>query len=145
MIFVKILTATLLGTTLMTLFSYYLSSVRKKQFREPELLNESLVRLRIMSFATSKNHAAGWFIHYVVGLLFVVCYELVIRHTSLSPTLSFFALAGGLCGLIGIAGWHITLILLPNPPVVHLKEYYIQLFVAHILFGLGAYGGYRLW
>ena len=127
----------------MTAFSYYLSYIRKKQFREPELLNELLVRARMMKFTASKNHPAGWIIHYLVGVVFVIIYQLIAAVTALTPDILFYSLGGLISGFIGVAIWHVTLSLHPNSPALDLKEFYFQLVIAHIIFGLSAYAG--LW
>jgi len=139
-----ILTGAITGTSIMTAFSYIISYYRRRNFREPELLNELLVRLRILEFRSSPRHPAGWLIHYGVGLLFTISYAFIVTYFQILPTLGFYILCGGASGLVGIFGWHVTLKLHPNPPPIHLREYYIQLWPAHVLFGVGAYLGYLL-
>jgi hypothetical protein len=139
--FLEILLGGIIGTTIMTGFSYYVSRVRKKQFREPELLNELLVRGRLMKFTTSKNHPAGWLIHYLVGILFVAAYQLTSHITSIEADFAFYTLSGLISGFAGAAIWHVTLMLHPNPPAVAVKEFYLQLVLAHVIFGMTAYPG----
>jgi hypothetical protein len=139
--FLQILSGGILGTTAMTAFSYAVSQIRKKQFREPELLNELLVHARILKFAPSKNHPTGWIIHYCVGILFMTAYQFITMATHIEPDLSFYTISGLISGFAGVAIWHITLMLHPNPPVVDLKEYYFQLVPAHVIFGMTAYPG----
>lgn len=136
-----VISGTITGTSMMTVFSYWMSNLRKKQFREPELLNELLVRARLMKFVSSRNHPAGWIIHYGVGLVFVGIYHTVASFTDIELTFGYLVTAGALSGLLGIAAWHATFRIHPNPPVVDLKEFYIQLEAAHIIFGAAVYGG----
>ena len=121
----------------MTLFSYSMGFVRKKNFREPELLNELLKRLDPKSTLITLPFA-GWFIHYLVGLLFIFLYQLFWHFSGSQPTLTNGILLGALNGIVGILGWQFTFYVHPNPPQIDFKEYYIQLFFAHIIFGASA-------
>jgi len=137
----QIISGAVIGTSLMTLFSYAMSRLRKKQFGEPALLNELLVRARLIKFISSRNHPAGWAIHYGVGLLFVIGYHVIAYLTDIEVTFGYFVLAGTISGLLGIGTWHLVFRGHPNPPTIDLKEFYLQLEAAHIIFGAGAYAG----
>lgn len=130
-----------IAVVLMTLFSYVVGVLRKKQFSQPVLLNELLQRLKVFSSITYYRNSAGWLIHYAVGLSFVICYHLLWSHKVLAPTLSNGAILGAVSGIIGVAGWHLILSIHPNPPNIDLKEYYLLLFVAHVIFGITATAG----
>ena len=123
---------------LMTLFSYIAGILRKKQFTEPVILNDLLRRINVVKSKNNYRNPLGWIIHYTVGLIFIICYHFIWSHNFLAPTVLNGALLGGVCGVIGIAGWHTTLSIHPNPPAIDLKEYYIQLFFAHVIFGISA-------
>jgi hypothetical protein len=142
--FLQIVCGGAIGTSVMTIFSYVISQVRGKQFREPELLNELLVRARVMKFTSSKNHPLGWIIHYGVGFAFVTLYQLLVHLTGIEPTLTYYLLAGLISGFIGVAAWHVTFSIHPNRPIIDFKEYYLQLIAAHVIFGLAAYSGITL-
>lgn len=43
---------------------------------------------------------------------------------------------GTIIGIFGIAGWTIMFWLSPKHPPVSIAEYFLQLFLAHIVFGL---------
>lgn len=86
----------------------------------------------------------GWVLHYVIGFIFVIGFHFFWKVTSVTPSLLSGSLLGLLCGFMGIAGWHLVFLLHPKPPSINLKEYYLHLIVAHILFGLGAAAGYKL-
>lgn len=121
----------IVATSLMTLFSYVLSMITRKDLREPELLN------KIINARKPDTRLAGWLIHYMVGLLFIVAYQ----HTfaTADPTFTSYLLAGVLSGVVGIAGWYTVLNLHPHPPNVDRKVFYTQLLPAHVVFALGAY------
>ena len=141
--FYIIITA-ILATTLMTAFSYFLSYMMRKQFKEPELLNKLLSRLHVIGSSTVEINPLGWFIHYTVGIIFIMFYEIIWATTSISPTLGNFVFIGGLFGIVAIITWAIVFRIHPRPPKVDILWYFAQLFVAHIIFGMGAFWGTSL-
>lgn len=136
--------AALCGTTLMTAFSYIVSSVRGKQFREPELLNGLVARAGLTDFSPSKEHAAGWLMHYQVGLMFSIIYDLIWRKTNVSPSPKNSLIMGAVSGIFGIMVWNLIFKLHPDPPKTKLKEFNLQLLIAHLIFGYYAMKGYVL-
>ena len=74
--FIRIIIATILGTTMMTAFSYLISSTFNKLYKEPVLLNYLLQFLGI-NMRDNVKRLAGWVIHYIIGLLFVVIYDIL--------------------------------------------------------------------
>ncbi|MEP6683860.1 MAG: hypothetical protein ABJA35_11395 [Parafilimonas sp.] len=126
-----------IATSLMTGFSYIISSKQKKKFEEPEILGQLLHRL---SPKINKENAmiAGWLMHYSIGIVFVIVYELLFKKYKLKRNFITGFYIGALSGLLAIIIWHATLKLHPNPPSVDLKKYYIVLMAAHILFGIDA-------
>lgn len=140
----KILLAGIAATSLMTLFSYLVSRVTGRQFREPQLLNILIKRSKLISFAPGKSHLAGWLIHYTIGFIFVFIFALLWKNTALEPTVFTGALLGFLFGFIGITGWKIMFYLNPDPPEIAFKEFYFQLIIAHVIFGIGAVLPYLL-
>jgi hypothetical protein len=121
----------LVATSLMTAFSYGLSILTQRQLREPELLNQ------ILAPQHQKTRPTGWIIHYAIGLVFIIVYEI-----TFAPRYSTFAaytVAGIVSGIIGIAGWFITLNIIPRPPAIDRKLHYAQLLPAHAVFAIGAY------
>lgn len=140
---VSILWIAYVAVALMTTFSYIYSNIREKKFKEPMLLNELMARLHWIPIHTIAYHPLGWLIHYVVGILFVIAYDLVIKYTGVDLTFLSSTIAGAIFGIIGIAGWQITFLIHPSPPPdIKLNEYYLQLFIAHVLFGMGMFVGY---
>jgi hypothetical protein len=124
----------------MTAWSILVSRKTNKQFREPVLLNLLLSRL------TSKNQiqtdsAAGWVSHYLAGAAFTAAYDQLWRKHK--PTLKNSLMLGGISGLAGIGIWELAFRMHPSPPMVDKKNYYRQLFVAHLIFGVFSALGYR--
>ncbi|PKD17013.1 hypothetical protein APR41_06135 [Salegentibacter salinarum] len=133
-----ILISGLVATTSMTLFSYLVSNFKSKQFREPELLNSLISRSEIIELRPSKNHFLGWVIHYLIGWFFVVVFSLIWEYTQFSTNIISGAVLGLAAGIIGIFGWKTMFKLNQNPPEIDFSQFYIQLIIAHILFGLSA-------
>ena len=138
-----IISGALIGTSMMTLFSYFLSKISDKNFSEPDLLNQLLVNLQIFEFS-KEPVMPGWILHYVVGFIFVAGFHVFWNVTTIDPSFLSGSILGLFCGFIGVTGWHLVLLLHPKPPSIALKKYYIHLLVAHIIFGLGSAVGYKL-
>ena len=135
---------TLVGTTLMTIFSYWVGRLRNMQFTEPVLLNRMLFRFGVLAEYQLKKNVAGWIIHYLIGLLFLIAYYFIWSETRFDPTLRTAFILGCISGLAGIFGWSILFRIQTVPPNIKVSEYYAQLFVAHIIFALTATATYRL-
>lgn len=134
----KILLAALIGTTLMTLFSFFVSDTTRKMFKEPVLLNILLDRTGLVNINDSLRNVLGYILHYLVGIVFVIGFDLAWAYTALDPNWASGILLGAVAGLVGILIWVITFKIHPHEPKIHFKEYYLQLFFAHILLALGA-------
>lgn len=139
----KIIVATVVGTSVMTLFSYLISRNQKKNFTEPDVLSEIVAKNN--SFLSKKEaRHIGWGAHYGVGLGFTSVYSQIWEHTPIKPSLTSGAMLGAVSGLIGIMGWT-QMFHLHHPTSIHYrKQYYAQLMVAHIVFGMGAAAGYKI-
>jgi hypothetical protein len=130
--------ATLAATTLMTIFSYVVSKLRNRQFTEPILLNRFLCGFGILKEYQLKKNIAGWIIHYIVGLLFLLSYYWIWAKTPLDPTIRTALILGPLSGIVGIVGWSILFRIQSVPANIRVSEYYAQLFVAHVIFAITA-------
>jgi hypothetical protein len=142
--FLKICIAAFSATNLMTTFSYLLSQHYKKLFKEPVLLNYVFQDTKICPEGKWAVVCA-WVTHYFIGLLFVIAYQVVWTYTSV-PFGWLSGIAFGIAsGIIGIIGWK-GIFRLPNKkPKVHLREYYIQLFFAHIIFAIAVVVAFKLY
>lgn len=137
----QIILGVLVGTSLMTLFSYLMTYEVKEQFREPQLLNELLNR---SGFNIKNAWLSGWLLHYGMGAIFVIVYHFIWQFTAINPSLLSGSIFGFVNGFIGIAGWWTVFYIHKNPPSVDFNDYYIHLIVAHIIFGIGAAVGYGI-
>ena len=139
----KIIAAGITGTSAMTLFSYIISALKEKNFKEPELLSKLMFRI-VPDMKKDESDIAGWNTHYLVGLAFAAVYAQLWSKTKMKPTPINGAILGGLSGLLAIAVWKLTFKAHPAPPKTDYKRYYGHLFVTHIIFGAFASMGYSL-
>lgn len=130
-----LLIATLLSTTAMTLFSYAVSAAFRDLYKEPVLLDYLMHRYRIRIGEREKTVAA-WLLHYFLGLVFVIGYLIPLQLGYYRNSWVSGIVFGILIGLIGIVGWKIMFRLAGRTPIANPTLYYVQLFLAHIVFGL---------
>jgi len=133
----QILVATIAATSAMTLFSYAISASFRELYKEPVLLTFLLVQLKIDVSIKTKAILA-WLLHYFIGFIFVFIYHLVWIHNILQLSFLNALLLGAASGIIGITGWILLFKLSNYKPDIDYKGYYIQLFFAHVIFGLVA-------
>lgn len=136
-ILLQILIATIAATSAMTLFSYVISASFRELYKEPVLLTFLLAQLNIEVSHKSKATLA-WLLHYFIGFIFVLIYHFLWINNILKLSLLNAVLLGSISGIIGIIGWMILFRLADYKPKIDFKGYYIQLFFAHIIFGVVA-------
>ena len=136
LLFYQVLAVGLIATTAMTLFSYALSSIFNKKYKEPQLINELISRSSKIPFNLFKEHVLGWIIHLLVGLGFIVVFKILLWLDLFNLTIKSGVLYGFLTGLVGILFWGVSLRLHSNPPKLNRTQYLIHLIPAHVTFGL---------
>ena len=141
--FIKIILATLVGTTLMTLFSYLVSNFFNKLYKEPVLLNYLLHYLGINMRDRAKR-ISGWVIHYIIGLIFVIVYDILWQYKIQFSWLSGI-IFGMISGIVGIISWIFMFKVPDDKPKIDYKGYYIQLLFAHIIFAIGVVIVYKIY
>ncbi|MDB5249869.1 MAG: hypothetical protein JWQ40_4263 [Segetibacter sp.] len=137
----KILRSGITGTSLMTLFSYTVSNLKKENFREPELLAE------LLENALQKNNLAlpaGWSMHYSMGITWAALFEYLFDQTAIKRGLKSGLVLGTLSGLTGIVIWGAIFKFHPNRPRIDFKGFYGHLLLAHIVYSLSVAGTSRL-
>lgn len=132
----SIAAAAVTGTTFMTLFSEAVSKAKGSNYNEAKILGELLNRITPLN--KQQAQIAGWVGHYAVGMAFAAVYAAYLEKTKAKPGLFNSIIYGALSGLAGAAIWHATFKAHPNPPGVDLKNYYKQLVLAHVVFGVVA-------
>jgi len=148
----KIIVSGLIGTMLMTLFSYVCGQLFSKEFGEPYLLNKLLEQWPVghQGNKPKNEFLLGWVIHLFIGFLFALfLYTYFAWKDSFGwrESMSNLFVAGYLglvLGLLGVVGWVVLLKMHKSPPKLALPEFYIQLVVAHVVFGLGTVLGFGL-
>jgi hypothetical protein len=140
----KILVGSITGTFMMTAFSYFISEKKRKQFKEPVLLNFLLGKVKSSDLKVNEGNPAGYIIHYTVGLFFTILYDQIWQRTKLKPTIQNGLMLGGINGFIAVVVWHTTFKLHPRPPLIDHKSYYGHLIITHFVFGAFTVAGYRL-
>ena len=126
----------ILGTVVMTGFSHVVESLTDHKFNEAHLLNGLIKRLRSTAPNIGDNHYLGWVIHFAIGIsmaAILYCYYIYLAD-SISIWTGLFL--GFILGIIGIAGWYLIISYHDNPPKIDWKFFFIQLVVAHIIFGV---------
>lgn len=135
----ELFVVTFFATSAMTLFSYIISEIFKKLYKEPVLL-EFIIRGFHFKIVEKLRIVLSWFIHYLIGFIFVVFYYLPIWLDCAWYEITFFSgfIFGSIIGIIGISGWHFMFKLSPTNAAQNRKGYYLQLYVAHVIFGITA-------
>ena len=129
----------ILATLFMTAFSYLCGYLTGHQFREPQLLNQ-LLNSSKLPIQPPKKSFLGWLLHLLIGYVFAETLFLSWEYINISTNWLIGLISGLVAGIIGIIGWHVMIYFNPNPPDIHLKKFYIQLVVAHIIFSLSLLG-----
>ncbi|MES2575352.1 MAG: hypothetical protein V4572_10445 [Bacteroidota bacterium] len=141
--FTQIVISSIVATSVMTLFSYIISASFRELYKEPVLLGYCLTTFNL-SISKNLKIILGWVLHYIIGVLFVIGYHLVwINDVMLQNWISALIL-GAVSGLIGILSWIIIFKISKYKPKIDFKGYYLQLFFAHVIFGLSALIVYNL-
>lgn len=140
--FIQILSAAVIATALMTAFSYIVSESFKKLFKEPVLLAYFLNRLGINASRTTVTVLA-WTLHFLIGFIFVTIYHFVWQTELLTFNWQSSLVLGAISGVVGIIHWFAIFIYTRHHPRIPFTAYYIQLFFAHLIFGIAAYKAYQ--
>lgn len=127
--------AGLVGTTAMTAFSYAVSALKKDNFKEPELLN-ILIQKQPDNNKVNRNSFAGWLLHYSVGCIWAGVYSLSLDALNIKPTNKRALFFGTFGGTSGVLIWKFILKKHSQPPQIAYKQFYQQLFWAHIIYAL---------
>lgn len=139
-----IMIAGIAGTSVMTTFSYLLSSAKDKNFKEPLLLGLLLQRLSPSLQNRPPSRIAGWSLHYITGIAFAAVYIYLLEKLKQKPSFLSAVIYSAVCAVIAVLIWKFCFRAHPNPPRIHYRQYYRQLMVAHFFFGISMYSGYSL-
>ena len=140
---IVLLLVALLSTTTMTLFSYLISASFRDLYKEPVLLEYVMSELK-MKISYAKMEILGWALHYLIGLVFILAYIIPVWLGYYAINWITGILFGCIIGLLGVLSWKMLFKLTKKTPIAHPLIYYIQLFFAHIIFGLSTVAIYIL-
>lgn len=126
----------------MALFTYGVSFLRKKDFKEPEIINHLLRPIKVLKIKNEKWFLGGWALHFFFGVKFVTAYHFIWENNYYGATFLSACELGAATGVFWLVAW--TLIFHPAPPPIKLNEYYIPIFFSHVIFGIGAWLGYHI-
>ena len=129
--------AGILGTVLMTSFSYVISRMKSQQFKEPKLLN-MILRRSTYDMNPSNNSVLGWVVHFSIGVILMTLFYVLHLTFSFSISAVSILIYGTIAGVLSILSWHFMLSISSNSPDFALRDFYMQLLMAHVLFALGA-------
>jgi len=130
-----IIVSSIVGITVMTIFSYVVSKSFNKLYKEPILLKYVLERMQV-SISDNFTLVLGWFLHYIIGILFVVIYHFIWMNGWMEISVLHSFILGLASGLVGIVAWRIMFAISNSESKVDMNGYFFQLVIAHILFAL---------
>ena len=126
--------AGLVATSLMTAFSYAVSAMERENFKEPALL--TLFVKRSTAIRNPLVNSIGWPVHYGLGIVWAGVYTFWTERLQDKASAKQALLFGVFSGTVGVIVWRAMFRMHPHPPKTAYPEFYLQLFVAHILFAL---------
>jgi hypothetical protein len=130
--------ARLVATSLMTAFSYFISEAFRALYKEPVLLQYLMTRFHF-KLSPKEKTMAGWIIHYTIGLMFVIAWYILWKLGLLQLSWLSGLIYGCIIGIIGIGGWVFMFMLADFKPKIDFKGYYLQLFIAHLIFAMSTW------
>ncbi|MEP6750693.1 MAG: hypothetical protein ABJB86_23350 [Bacteroidota bacterium] len=140
----SVICSALCGTTLMTVYSYIISRLQNKNFKEPKLLGKMSENL-LPWLDRRTSRITGWYMHYLVGLLFAETYAPFWPATGKKGAyIKTGLILGGISGISAILLWKFSLNAHPFPPAVDFIPFAGQLLIAHLFFGFFAAVGYMV-
>jgi hypothetical protein len=116
------------ATSAMTLFSYIISEKFRKLYKEPVLLTLLLTKTKL-KFSSQTKKILAWLIHYFIGFVFVLAYQLVWVNPFSDISIISGLLLGCITGVIGIIGWMLLFKIADYQPKInfHSLEKYIDM------------------
>lgn len=124
-----------IATGAMTVFSYVISKMAKKNFNEPVLLGQVIQG----NSPNVPSQTLGWVGHFGIGSVWSMIYvALQNQKKELSFPFKFWMLSGSTAILI----WRQLFRNNPRPTPTHRRQFYGQLFFAHLVFTYTLHGTY---
>ena len=134
----KIILPAITATSVMTMFSYLVAHLEKKNFSESELLGK--IEKKQLSLPKQLELPAGWTTHYAVGIIMTLMFELYKKNFHTKSTFQQTIIFGTFGGLLGMSAWKLLFKMLPQRSYKFYKRFYSQLFVVHLIFAAAVIG-----
>lgn len=133
----KPLAAGIVGTSFMTLFSYWYSRKVHQDFQQQVLLTRLWTDEKQKEAAKQEkgNLAVGMAMHYAVGISFAYSYFALQKSGLLKQAPAKGIFLGAAYGAIGLLAWKVMFRVHPNPPKIPFKHFLTHLMLAHIVYG----------
>ena len=140
MLLLILLTAAFAATTLKTIFSFAAAELFRQPYQEPYLLAALVSHFNVCDTKTNRYIGVG--IQYVLGLLFVIGFQLLLNKGWVTLSYESILLYGTLIGILSMLGWLFMFMQARSKPQMNSYGYYTQLFVANIVFAFTMAGCY---
>ncbi|WP_299392095.1 hypothetical protein [uncultured Gelidibacter sp.] len=127
----------------MTFFSAIWSAVSGNEFREPTLLSILMQKHPRIHVSEQSAYVWGWVIHFLFGVAFLLFYQLLWKFTNAPRTLVWSVIFGSVLGVLGILGWKILFSIVNFSSQFKYQQYYVHIFLAHIVFSVTAFVVYQ--
>lgn len=134
----EIVLAGIAGTTAFTIFSYIISKATGENFKEPQLLGRMIEDVT-PNADEPESQFSGWLLHYLIGVGFSTSYKMLLKLTPMKPTITNGAIVGAASAIPAVASWHSALSVHPTPPRDKTVDYFLQLSIGHIIFGMASF------
>jgi hypothetical protein len=131
----RILLTSTAATSVMTTFSYFVSKVKKDNYKEPLLLADFFEKAVIKEKRQSTLLSA-WTAHYAIGFLFGLIYEPTFAQTNTGFTVKKGLCFGLSAGTTAILAWSALFKIHPDRPKINFNVFYRQLMASHLIFGV---------
>ena len=136
----KIVISSIIAIILMTGFSYAISGISGRMFKEPVLLVRVLNSLN-KHFSENTKWLIACLIHYTIGLFFILFYHYFWEQGLIKVNVIDTFIYGISIAVIGAVGWAVIFKLCQCKPkdLNWSRGYYFQLIIAHLIFVFAVY------
>lgn len=129
----KTLRSAIVATSAMTAFSYNASWLMEQNYKEPELLAGKL-EPALPQQHKGLSGPGGWAAHYSFGIIWSLLLIKFMETMDIKASARNSILIGSAGGITAIACWKILFQTHSSPPKTHRRNFYAQLFLAHLVF-----------
>ena len=139
----KVVIASVIATSVMTVMSYAVSNYLGRQYREPVLLRYFLDSFNL-SWTARSSIILSWLLHYSIGIALVTAYQMYWSFVIIENPWWNLALLAVITGLIGVGSWKVIFKMCKYKPHIDYLGYYIHIFLVHLIFTITATFTYLL-